>query len=581
MPLYVLHLSTDVFRGQPVRPIRATRARTDENAPILAAKQNLIKSKKSAVGTGPKAVEGDVKAIEGGLKAAARRSVFTDARNKTANNVPGKENGKIFIGEKEYQKITAVTRPAQRNVSINQAAPLQQAGPRRVAPRKTQVYEDKKPSPKNNRIPKMFRDAVTKRDDQSQVAPRASNMRNQVPVRPVSRVKHQEIRDEPVYSDEQPHQFDGDYEDDTVAEDEENGSDAEGQVVDTKARFNADVEVISEDDGSADEEDNTAEYSVSHSRGAEDFTRATEDVTGVTAQIIMPKWNMKARKEIAELNAEFGTMIDEDELGDISMVAEYGDEIFEYMRELEKKLAPNANYMDFQSEIQWSMRAILMDWLVQVHSRFNLLPETLFLCANYVDRFLSAKVVSLGKLQLVGATALFVAAKYEEINCPSVHEVVYMVDKGYTAEEILKAERFMLSMLNFELGWPGPMSFLRRVSKADDYDLETRTLAKYFLEITVMDERFVATPPSFLAAGAHCLARRMLKKGAWTAAHTFYSGYTGDQLQPLIFTLLECCEDPKTHHASIYKKYSDRRYKRASLFVSQWMAGPDGPGANF
>lgn len=156
-----------------------------------------------------------------------------------------------------------------------------------------------------------------------------------------------------------------------------------------------------------------------------------------------------------------------------------------------------------------------MDWLVQVHHRFSLLPETLFLCVNYIDRFLSCKVVSLAKLQLVGATAIFVAAKYEEINCPSVQEIVYMVDGGYTVDEILKAERFMLSMLQFELGWPGPMSFLRKISKADDYDLETRTLAKYFLEITIMDERFVGSPPSFAAAGAHCLARMMLKKGNW------------------------------------------------------------------
>ena len=123
----------------------------------------------------------------------------------------------------------------------------------------------------------------------------------------------------------------------------------------------------------------------------------------------------------------------------------------------------------------------------------------------------------MGKLQLVGATAIFVAAKYEEINCPSVQEIVYMVDGGYTIEEILKAERFMLSMLHFELGWPGPMSFLRRVSKADDYDLETRTLAKYFLEITVMDERFVGCIPSYTAAGSHCLARLMLRKGAWVS----------------------------------------------------------------
>lgn len=191
-------------------------------------------------------------------------------------------------------------------------------------------------------------------------------------------------------------------------------------------------------------------------------------------------------------------------------------------------MLPNAHYMDNQAEIQWSMRSVLMDWLVQVHHRFSLLPETLFLCVNYIDRFLSCKIVSLGKLQLVGATAIFIAAKYEEINCPSVQEIVYMVDGGYTVDEILKAERFMLSMLQFELGWPGPMSFLRRISKADDYDLETRTLAKYFLEITIMDERFVGSPPSFAAAGAHCLARMMLKKGNWVSlpyaeCHMFFT----------------------------------------------------------
>lgn len=178
-------------------------------------------------------------------------------------------------------------------------------------------------------------------------------------------------------------------------------------------------------------------------------------------------------------------------------------------------MAPDAHYMDIQTEIQWSMRSVLIDWVIQVHHRFSLLPETLFLSVNYIDRFLSQKVVSVAKLQLVGATALFIAAKYEEINCPSVNEIIFMVDNGFSADEILKAERFMLSMLQFELGWPGPMSFLRRISKADDYDLETRTLAKYFLEVTIMDERFVSCPPSFLAAGAHCLSRMILRKGDW------------------------------------------------------------------
>ncbi|DAA73137.1 TPA_exp: Uncharacterized protein A8136_5062 [Trichophyton benhamiae CBS 112371] len=320
-----------------------------------------------------------------------------------------------------------------------------------------------------------------------------------------------------------------------------------------------------------EEEDNYDEDGYATARSY----RSRDNTTGGATMVLFPRMSQQSRRELALARQimETSTSVEEydDEWRDTTMVAEYGEEIFQYLRELELKLLPNAHYMDNQAEIQWSMRSVLMDWLVQVHHRFSLLPETLFLCVNYIDRFLSCKIVSLGKLQLVGATAIFIAAKYEEINCPSVQEIVYMVDNGYTVDEILKAERFMLSMLQFELGWPGPMSFLRRISKADDYDLETRTLAKYFLELTIMDERFVGTPPSFTAAGAHCLARLMLRKGDWTPAHVFYSGYTFGQLYQLIGLILECCEAPQQHHLAIYEKYADRRFKRASIFVENEM----------
>lgn len=297
---------------------------------------------------------------------------------------------------------------------------------------------------------------------------------------------------------------------------------------------------------------------------------------GATTIVLAPRYTaancqeIALAKEFVELTRPADDM--EDEEWDISMVAEYSEEIFSYMRGLEAKMSPNPHYMDMQTEIQWSMRSVLMDWVVQVHQRFNLLPETLFLTINYIDRFLSAKVVSLGKLQLVGATAIFVAAKYEEVNCPTISEIIYMVDNGYSADELLKAERFMLSMLRFELGWPGPMSFLRRVSKADDYDLETRTLAKYFLEVTIMDERFVGCTPSFLAAGAHCMARLMLRKGDWSPAHVYYSNYTFGQLRHMLETLFDCISTPHTHHLAIFEKYTDKRYKRASTFVATEMA---------
>ncbi|XXH00094.1 hypothetical protein Hte_006436 [Hypoxylon texense] len=300
---------------------------------------------------------------------------------------------------------------------------------------------------------------------------------------------------------------------------------------------------------------------------------------GVTTVLVPPKLTKKgvaeiaAAKEIVE-NRRTGEDPDDDESWDISMVIEYGEEIFQYMKEVEMELMPNAHYMDIQTELKWSMRSVLIDWVVQVHMRFGLLPETLFLTVNFIDRFLSLKIVSLNKLQLVGATALLLAAKYEEINCPSVQEIVYMVDGGYSIQEVIKAERFMLCMLNFELGWPGPMSFMRRISKADDYDNEIRTVAKYFLEVAIMDERFVGSPPSYLAAGAQCLSRMILEKGDWTPDHVYYSEYTYSQLKPLIATLLDCCRIARKHHCAVFEKYSSKQFKRAATYVEgQLMQG--------
>ncbi|GEQ69015.1 hypothetical protein JCM33374_g2685 [Metschnikowia sp. JCM 33374] len=287
-----------------------------------------------------------------------------------------------------------------------------------------------------------------------------------------------------------------------------------------------------------------------------------------------PKWSKAIFDELKYVMRKYSeTTMDEDDEDtyDVTMVAEYAPEIFNYLHELEHKLSPDANYMDDQDELKWEMRAVLVDWVVQVHQRFNLLPETLYLTINYIDRFLSRRKVSLSRFQLVGAVALFIAAKYEEINCPTVQEVAYMADNAYTVEEFLKAESFMIDVLEFDMGWPGPMSFLRRTSKADDYDYETRTLAKYFLEITIMDHRFVASQPSWLAAGAHYLSRKMLNKGSWTELHVFYSGYTEEQLKPLARLYMEICSNAETSHKAIYEKYQERKYRRSSLFVQEFI----------
>lgn len=313
-------------------------------------------------------------------------------------------------------------------------------------------------------------------------------------------------------------------------------------------------------------------YESEEESGAQQFA-VSESNPGALYPVVDKESMTELNRVATYFSTNNGVDLDEndDDTYDISMVAEYAEEIFTYMKELEVRFQPNPGYMDSQTEIHWAMRSILVDWLVQVHHRFSLLPETLFLTINYIDRFLTIKTVSLSKLQLVGAVALFVAAKYEEINCPSVQEIAYMVDNGYHVDEILKAERYMIDLLDFNLGWPGPMSFLRRTSKADDYDLETRTLAKYLLEVTIMEKTFVGAPPSWLAAAAHFLSRRMLNRGHWTDGHTYYSGYTEKQLLPAVMRIIQCCRDPLTHHKAIFEKYKDRKFKRASVYVQEWM----------
>ena len=157
------------------------------------------------------------------------------------------------------------------------------------------------------------------------------------------------------------------------------------------------------------------------------------------------------------------------------------------------------------------MRQTLVDWLLQVHLRYHLLPETLWIAINIMDRFLTRRVVSILKFQLVGVTAMFIASKFEEILAPSVEEFVFMCEKGYTREEILKGERIMLQTLDFQVSnYCSPYSWMRRISKADDYDIQTRTLCKYLVEVTLLDYRFLQVKPSLIAAIGMYTSRRML-----------------------------------------------------------------------
>jgi len=263
--------------------------------------------------------------------------------------------------------------------------------------------------------------------------------------------------------------------------------------------------------------------------------------------------------------------LDAEDAEDPLMVAEYVNDIFDYMKELEIANMPNGDYMSLQEEINWDVRAILVDWLVDVHIKFRLLPETLYLTVNIIDRFLSRRTISLSKLQLVGVTAMFIATKYEEVITPGIQAFYHLADGGYTDVEILRAERYVLKVLDFNFSYANPMNFLRRISKADNYDIQTRTVAKYFMEISLLDYRLMEHPPSLVAAAAAWLAREVLERGEWHPTLVHYSTYSEQELLGTAEIMLDYLLRPISHQF-FHKKYANKKFMRASTYVVDWAA---------
>lgn len=261
--------------------------------------------------------------------------------------------------------------------------------------------------------------------------------------------------------------------------------------------------------------------------------------------------------------------LDVEDNDDVLMVNEYVTDIFGYMYKSELQCLPNQATMVLHPNIKQN-RDILVNWMIKIHNQFNLLPETLYLAVNIMDRFLSIKLVDLDRLQLVGTVSLFIASKYEEVYSPSCKNFASVTDGACCEEDIVDGEIYVLQTLNFKLDYPNPMNFLRRISKADEYHMDCRTVAKYLLEITIVDFRFLGIPPSKCAAAAFFLAKKMMGRPYWDGNFIHYSGgYSKENITPLVKMMMEYLEHPVIHD-EFYKKYSTRRFCKASVASRDW-----------
>ena len=179
---------------------------------------------------------------------------------------------------------------------------------------------------------------------------------------------------------------------------------------------------------------------------------------------------------------------------------DYLEEIYEYLKSIDSNNLPLENYMEtVQNDITEKMRSILLDWLVEVHLKFKLLPETFYLTVNIIDRYLSKQSINRKYLQLLGVTAMFIACKYEEIYSPEIKDFIYMTDNAYTREQMIKMEFDVLKELEFNITNPSPLRFVEILKNNLKFDEKNFFLCQFFLESCITNYKMIKYSPNILA----------------------------------------------------------------------------------
>nr|XP_034905540.1 cyclin-B2-4-like isoform X7 [Populus alba] len=243
-------------------------------------------------------------------------------------------------------------------------------------------------------------------------------------------------------------------------------------------------------------------------------------------------------------------------------VVEYVDDLYNFYKKAEISGCVAPNYMEQQFDINERMRGILIDWLIEVHYKFELMEETLYLTVNLIDRFLAVQPVARKKLQLVGVTAMLLACKYEEVSVPVVEDLILISDKAYSRKEVLAMEKLMVNTLQFNLSVPTPYVFMRRFLKASRDTKQLELLSFFIVELCLVEYDMLKFPPSLLAAAAIYTAQCTLSgTKQWSKTNEYYTSYSEEQLRECSRLMVIFHRNSGTGKLTgVHRKYSTSKF---------------------
>jgi hypothetical protein len=248
-------------------------------------------------------------------------------------------------------------------------------------------------------------------------------------------------------------------------------------------------------------------------------------------------------------------------------VLEQQKDILTHLKFKEASYAVEREYMSRQKDINSKMRAILVDWLVDVNLKFKLLPQTLFMTVNIIDRYLAAREIARTQLQLVGASALMIAAKFEEIYPPMLKDFVAVCDYAYGKNEILSMESKILHAVNFDICHTSTYAYLKFFNSRLQLEDRLFVFARYLLENSLLDMGSLKHSNSLLAAGAIFLVNKIFKKDCWSDASVETTGYSEEEVKLAardLYVFIQKAEGRDL--CAIKRKFADEAYFEVSKY---------------
>lgn len=248
-------------------------------------------------------------------------------------------------------------------------------------------------------------------------------------------------------------------------------------------------------------------------------------------------------------------------------VAEYAEDIFRHLKEREH--LPDKDWKTIQPNVTPTMLNILMDWLVEVHTKFKLFPETLYLTVHLIHQFLLKQPLERQKLQLIGSTCMLLASKYHEIYFPEIRDFVYICDGAYKRKDFLKCEILILSELDYQLTQPTIYNFLGRYIQVAGFTGHLVDAAHFIAEQMLVNDATVQFLPSLVAAATVYWVAVFDERPSWTATLAHYTGYKKEDVQTCANVIRQVITTT-TSLKAVIKKYSITKHHRAASKVRQF-----------